>query len=129
MTKVILVAHGELGSSFLKSVTMIAGEQNPDEIAAVNFSPDDSRDDLQARIEEILVKFNPSENHVVICCDLKAGSPFNASYLLSKKYPLHIISGMNLPLLLEFILMKDSFEDLDSLNGLVDLSKDSISVM
>lgn len=129
MTKIILVAHGELGSSFLQSVTMIAGEQNPDEVVAINFSPDDSRDDLQARIEEALIKFNPTENHVVICCDLKAGTPFNASYLLSKKYPLHIISGINLPLLLEFILMKDSFEDLESLNGLIELSKDSLSVI
>lgn len=129
MTKVILVAHGDLASSFLRSLTMIAGDQNPDEIASVNFSADDSRDDLQARIEEILIKFNPKENHVVICCDLKAGSPFNASYLLSKKYPLHIVSGMNLPLLLEFILMKDSYADLESLNGLVDASKESISVL
>ena len=128
MTKVILVAHGDLGSSFLRSVTMIAGEQNPEEIAALNFSPDDSRDDLQAKIEEIIVRFNPNENHVVICCDLKAGTPFNASFLLSKKYPIHIVSGMNLPLLLEFILMKDAYADLDSLNGLVEASKESISV-
>lgn len=129
MTKLILVAHGDLGNSFLRSITMIVGDQNPDEVAAISFSPDDSLDALKARIEEQLIKFNPTENHIIICCDLKAGSPFNASYLLSKKYPLHIVSGTNLPLLLELVLSKDSLIDLESLNNVIETSKTTISVM
>lgn len=129
MTKLILVAHGDLGNSFLRSVTMIVGDQNPDEVAAINFSPDDSLDTLKARIEEQLIKFKPTENHIIICCDLKAGTPFNASYLLSKKYPLHIISGTNLPLLLELVLSKDSLTDLESLSNVIEMSKTTLSVM
>ncbi|KAF0224897.1 MAG: PTS system fructose subfamily IIA component [Erysipelotrichaceae bacterium] len=129
MTKLILVAHGDLGNSFLRSVTMIAGDQNPDEVAAISFSPDDSLDTLKSRIEEQLVKFNPKENHIIVCCDLKAGTPFNASYLLSKKYPLHIVSGTNLPLLLELVMSKDTLTDLESINDIIELAKTTISVM
>lgn len=129
MTKLILVAHGDLGNSFLRSVTMIVGDQNPDEVAAISFSPDDSLDTLKSRIEEQLVKFNPKENHIIVCCDLKAGTPFNASYLLSKKYPLHIVSGTNLPLLLELVMSKDTLSDLESINDIIELAKTTISVM
>ena len=129
MTKIILTAHGELSKAFLYSVEMIAGEQNPDEVAAVNFYPDDSLETLKGRLEEQIIKFNPEENHIIIFTDLKAGSPFNASFLLSKTYKLSVIYGMNLPMLLEILLMKDMYNTRDDLLPVMDLTKDSIGII
>ena len=129
MTKIILTAHGELSSAFLYSIGMIAGEVNPDEIAAVNFYPDDSLETLKGRIEEQIIKFKPEENHIIVFCDLKAGSPFNASYLLSKNHQISIVYGMNLPMLLEIILMKDEYSTREDLVPVLDLTKDSVGII
>lgn len=129
MTKIILTAHGELSSAFLYSVGMIAGKQDPEQVAAVNFYPDDSLDILKGRLEEQIVKFNPEENHVIIFCDLKSGSPFNASFLLSKKYKLTIVYGMNLPMLLEVLLMKDMYASKEDLAPVIDMCKDSVGML
>lgn len=129
MTKIILTAHGELSSAFLYSVGMIAGQQDPEQVAAVNFYPDDSLDTLKARIEEKIVEFNPEENHVIVFCDLKSGSPFNASFLLSKKYKITIVYGMNLPMLLEVLLMKDMYTSREELQPVIEMCKDSVGMM
>ena len=128
-TKVILVAHGRLGISFLDSLSLIMGPQDPEEIIGIEFSEDDSRDALQERIEEQVLKFNVEENHVVICCDMQGGTPFNASYLLSNKYPLSIICGTNLPMLLEFVVMKDNYETKEQLIELVEMTRASLKVI
>ncbi|MCF0111697.1 MAG: hypothetical protein HUJ58_07340 [Erysipelotrichaceae bacterium] len=129
MTKIILTAHGELSSAFLYSVGMIAGQQDPEQVAAVNFYPNDSLDVLKGRIEEQLIKFEPEKNHVIIFCDLKSGSPFNASFMLSQKYPVTIIYGMNLPSLLEILLMKDMYATKEDLIPVVATCKDSIGMV
>ncbi|MDD6467585.1 MAG: hypothetical protein PUF50_05345 [Erysipelotrichaceae bacterium] len=129
MTKIILTAHGELSSALLYSVGMIAGQQDPEQVAAVNFYPDDSLETLKARIEEKIVQFNPEENHVIIFCDLKSGSPFNASFLLSKKYKVTIVYGMNLPMLLEILLMKDMYTSREELQPVIEMCKDSVGMM
>ena len=128
MTKIILTAHGELSSALLYSVGMIAGQQDPEQVAAVNFYPNDSLDTLKDRLEEQIVKFNPEENHVIVFCDLKSGSPFNASVLLSKKYNLTIVHGMNLPMLLEIVLMKDMYKTKEDLIPVVEMCKETIGV-
>ena len=86
MTKIIMTAHGELSSALLYSVGMIAGQQDPEQVAAVNFYPNDSLDTLKDRLEEQIKKFDPENNHIIVFCDLKSGSPFNASVILSKTY-------------------------------------------
>ncbi len=128
-TKVILVGHGKLGTALLESMTMIAGPQDPNEVVAVEFYEDDSRETLQERITEEVVRLNSEDNHLVICCDMKGGTPFNASYLISKKYPLSIICGMNLPMLLEFVLMKDNYTTKESLVEMVEMTRESLQVV
>ena len=128
-TKVILVGHGTLGKAFVNSMCMIMGPQDPSEVVAVDFYEDDSREALQERIEEEVLKFDVENNHLVIFCDMQGGTPFNASYLLSRKYPISIICGMNLPILLEFILLKDSYETKEQLTDLVEMAKGSLVVI
>ena len=128
-TKIILVGHGRLGLAFLDSISMIVGPQDENEIVGVEFSEDDSRDTLQERIEEHVKRFEGENNHLVICCDMQGGTPFNASYLLSKKYPISIICGMNLPVLLEFVLMKDNYETKEQLVEIVEMARERLLVI
>jgi len=128
-TKIILVGHGTLGKALVNSVSMIMGPQDPSEVVGVDFSEDDSRDTLQEKVEEAIINFNLEDDHLVICCDMKGGTPFNACYLLSKKYPMNIICGMNLPMLLEFMVVKDTYQTKEQLIELVEMTKDSLIVI
>lgn len=93
--KILLTAHGTLASSMLTSIHMILGETE-DHIQAVDFNVNESLEALQQRIEAQL-----DSVHTYIFCDLKGGTPFNASYRLASKHSIHIICGMNLAMLLE----------------------------
>jgi len=128
-TKIILVGHGTLGRALVNSVSMIMGPQDENELVGVDFTEDDSRDTLQERVEEAIIKFNLENDHLVVCCDMKGGTPFNACYLLSKQYPMSIICGMNLPMLLEFIVMKDMYETKEQLIELVEMTRESLLVI
>ena len=127
-TKIILVGHGTIGTALLESLTMIMGPQNPDEVVAIEFYMDDSLDILKGNIEEQIVRIANEGDHLIVCCDMQGGSPFNASFLLSKKYPMTIICGMNLPMLLEFVVVKDMYETKEQVADLVDRSKDTLKV-
>lgn len=96
--KILLTAHGTLASSLLKSVHMILGETD-ERIQAVDFDANDSLQALQKRIEAQL-----DTAGTYIFCDLKGGTPFNASYRLASEHPIRIICGMNLAMLLECIM-------------------------
>ncbi len=128
-TKIIIVGHGTLALAFIDSIAMLAGAVDDTEVVGIEFSVDDSRDTLQEKIAAELIKFTGENNHVIICCDMLGGSPFNASYLLSQQYKFSIITGMNLPLLMELILTKDSYETKEQLIELAEMTKDSIKVI
>jgi len=128
-TKVLLVGHGTLGTALLASVELILGPQDANEVKAVEFYADDSLDTLKERLTEAIEEFNLTDDHLVICCDMQGGSPFNASYLLSKKYPMTLVCGMNLPMLLEFVIMKDNYETKEQLSELVDMVRESLKVI
>jgi len=128
-TKVILIGHGTLGTAILGSVNLILGPQDEKEVTAVEFYADDSLDALKERLTAAIDNLAPEDDHLVICCDMQGGTPFNASYLLSKKYPMSIICGMNLPMLLEFLIMKDNYETKEQLIELVEMTRESLKVI
>ena len=128
-TKVILVAHGNLAGAFIDSMEMIIGPRPENEVVGISFTLDDALETLKDRIEENIIAFDlKADEHLVVCCDMQGGSPFNASFLLSKQYPMSIICGMNLPLLLEFMLKKDEYTTKEEIQDLLEQTKEFIKV-
>ena len=111
MRKLIIVSHGELAASFLSSLRMIAGGIKDNEYAALGFQPNESLDNFTLRLEKAVKEFDPANNEIWILSDIESGTPYNAAYLLSKKYPLKIIYGFNLSLLLELSFRKDTLTE------------------
>ncbi len=85
-----------------------------------------------------LVKDITSEDQIVLLADILSGSPFtNALNVLSEKELLPntlVIAGMNMPLAITSVLMKDNFDDVHDLkdtllsegrNGIVDFNTDA----
>lgn len=96
--KILITAHGHLASSMKNSVSMILGPLD-DRVIAIDFETCDSAATLSARMEAQL-----DETMNIIFCDLKGGTPFNTAFLLAKKFPVKIICGMNLGMMLECLI-------------------------
>ena len=66
-----------------------------------------------------LVKDITAEDEIILLADILSGSPFtNALNVLSEKDLLSnslVIAGMNMPLAITAVLMKDNFDDKDAL--------------
>lgn len=115
MKYVILVSHGEFASGLKNALGMLAGKR-ADLLAAGlqdGRSADDFAQDFEALIEPI-----GDGDEVLLLGDLIGGSPLTtACNVLCEKglaANTRVIGGMNLPLALTALLMKDSI-DLDTL--------------
>lgn len=123
MAKIFLVSHGEMSLEVLKSAEMIIGHQ--EDIKAIPFYSHESREQLMSKIEKEL--YNQKNEHYLIMVDLRGGTPFNASILLSKKYNITVVTGLNLPSLLEAITMVETIKSLEELADIiVQVGKNSI---
>lgn len=96
------MSHGHFASGILNSLEMIIGKQ--DNIDVIQITDDSS---LEGTVEQIenLYKKNNFEDTVIIC-DILGGTPSNASLrFLSNKDNILLITGMNLPMLLELFML------------------------
>lgn len=105
MIGMILCGHGNFASGMYSAIKLIAGEQ--EDFATVDFSAGMSSEELK---EQLLVQIAKTENGngVVIFTDIPGGTPFNQAVLLStENESVKIVSGTNLPLLLESSFKRD----------------------
>lgn len=106
--KIILAAHGKLATEFHNTLEMIVGDVK--HFHPVNFYSEDGPDQLRARIEEV-VKLNSGTEYLIFV-DLYGGSPFNVSAgLAALDDNISVITGMNLPMLLELAFLTDDSKD------------------
>lgn len=98
----ILVSHGDLAKSMLGSAQMIVGEQ--ENVSAFGLYPTDDIGGLKDKIEEEIQKIG--DQQIICFTDLFSGSPFNAVVGLMGQYSVRHITGMNLPLVLEALMLR-----------------------
>ena len=114
MSRILITGHGNFASGISTSLELITGID--DSISIVDFKANDSIEDLEIKLLEGI---NKDENDLIILCDLLGGSPFKTSCLLKEKFKkrnIEIIGGINLAMLLQAYLLKDtiSLNDLKS---------------
>lgn len=109
---VILLSHGNYGKGILDSHNMIVGENKKIHSLSLMDSVVQFKKDLNKLVTRLL-----EEGDVLALCDLRGGTPFNQ--ILEKKFQtpesIHIISGMNLPMLIEISLHLEQRTELKSL--------------
>ncbi|MFT8916988.1 MAG: PTS sugar transporter subunit IIA [Oenococcus sp.] len=98
--KLILVSHGPLSQALLQSAEMIVGKVAG--VTALSLQPGMSPDTLQAQIEAVIKK-DATDSDIVVALDLLGGTPANVTSKLLAVYPqLNVVTGMNLPMFIEF---------------------------
>lgn len=117
MIEIIIASHGNFASEILKSAELIAGEQENVQTFGLHLgdSVDKLRDDLARAIEAAQKK-----GEVLVLTDMFSGSPFNAAVSLMQHYSFYHITGINLPVLLEILMSRET-------SGAAELCEDVLS--
>lgn len=110
--KLLLVSHGALATGLLGSFEMIAGKN--DSISAISLT-DEGIGSFSTQLKQYLEERKNEE--VLILCDIKGGTPFNEAYraFLADPKQIRVISGMNLPMLIEIGVMLQADSELEQL--------------
>jgi len=106
---ILVITHGEFGIELVKSAEMIMGPQ--ENVSALALRPGNSVDDLRAEANEIVAKNAENGLETVVLVDLLGGSPSNVALSLLGKHDLHILTGVNMPMLIEMLTFYKTEED------------------
>lgn len=121
---IIVSTHGQTSEEMINSAEMIVGKQT--NIGSVPFNFGDNIEDLEDKINSLLKSFHNSDG-VLILVDLKGGSPYNVSSQIALKNPrVELVSGVNLPSLIEAIISRDSLNLEELAESVVAIGKDGI---
>lgn len=102
MVGIVLVSHGSMAEGMLDAARMIVGDQEG--IMAINL---EEMDDVEGLIEKITAAVEQIDtgDGVIVLVDVFGASPFNASARLTMtRGNMEVITGMNLPMLLELAI-------------------------
>ena len=118
MIGIIIVAHGNLALELKSTMEHILGVQKNLEIIRIN--PDDNLDERKNDIKGSIKKID-NNNGVIILTDMFGGTPSNLAISFLKTEKTEVISGVNLPMLVKLIELRNS----DDLNMVAQEAKDS----
>lgn len=107
MKYVVLVSHGKFANGLNDALSMLAG--NREDILSVGLENGKSVDEFVALFTE-KVKDISNDDEVILLGDIIGGSPLTnaTNVLVNKGIKTVILGGMNLPLALTTVLMKDT---------------------
>ena len=108
MTGIIVTGHGNIATGIGSAVKLVFGQA--EKFYTVDFTEDITPELLE---EKILDKVNEtgSENGDLIFSDIAGGTPFKTASIISlKRKNIKVISGMNLPMILEIICEREGME-------------------
>ncbi len=110
MFDLLLLSHGSLSVELLKTAEMIVGSQGPG-VKALAVPPECGMDELSEAIRKFVADSSP-RGGTLILCDILSGSPFLAGTRvfgeLGGTVPVEIVTGANLPMLIEVLNCRES---------------------
>ena len=127
MISVIIGTHGMFSEEILKSAEMIFGAQ--ENVGIVTFKPGEGIEDLVEKYNKLISELDCTDG-VLFMVDLFGGSPFNAASIIAMKHDnMEIVTGVNLPMILETLGSRD-FSNLSELLAIAENSgKEAIRVL
>jgi mannose/fructose/sorbose-specific phosphotransferase system IIA component len=101
MIGIIVAGHGASARHLIEAAEMIAGSQ--ENLQSVGLLPDQGLEDVTRDLHQACQILLQTTTGVLALVDLQGGTPANAACLLVTTYPIAIVSGVNLPMLLEVL--------------------------
>lgn len=105
---IVIGTHGKFGEELVKSAEMIAGKM--DNVECCSLLSEYSFEEYMHKVDETL---NKKEGFTLVLVDLYGGTPCNVFTVLSKKYHYHVLTGLNLPLLIDLYLKLTNLDEVN----------------
>jgi PTS system mannose-specific IIA component len=118
MFGVVVITHGNLSEQLVATASMIMGES--ENVTAITFTSRDSLEELKAKATEVIDRYD--EAGCLILTDLMGGSANNISMELMRGKNVEVVTGVNLPMLLEAVGYREFADSLKELASRVQAS-------
>jgi len=104
MIGIVIVTHSQLGEALIGAAEFIIGSR-PDSIESVSIDLSENAEKLRSKIERGIKKVMGQEG-VIILTDMFGGTPSNLSYSFLEEGRIEVLSGVNLPILIQAVNMR-----------------------
>lgn len=104
MIAMLIVTHGKLGAEMLKAAEMIKGEIK--NCSSLSVDQTSGVEEITKEILSDIKKLDRGQG-VLIFTDLFGGTPSNISLSYLKEGKVEVITGVNLPMILKFLELRD----------------------
>ncbi|HDR1009242.1 TPA: PTS mannose transporter subunit IIAB [Pasteurella multocida] len=102
----MIATHGVAAEQLLKTTEMLIGEQ--DNVATIDFVPGENAETIMTKYQEKLSTTLSHCDEVLFLVDTWGGSPFNAANRVADGKPnMDIVTGVNVPMLVETFMARD----------------------
>ena len=126
MIGIVIVTHSQLGDALVEAATFILGAK-PEATLTLSIDLNESAEVLRKKIADGIKQVNQNQG-VIILTDMFGGTPSNLSYSFLEEGPIEVISGVNLPILIQAANIRSKM-DLNTLAvKLEEFGKKSISL-
>lgn len=122
MTGIIVATHSNMADGIKDAVEMILEEQKA--FFSVGYYVGESLEDLYKKIENTILE-NPHENWIVFT-DMFGDTPSNVASIICTKYDAFIITGVNLGMVIESLVLRDSLKADCLIDSLLEAGKSGI---
>lgn len=124
MAHILLVAHGNLADALLESSKLIVGEASTKDVDCLNMIEGKDMDQFVLEAKEIL-DADPDGEYLILA-DVFGASPCNSCLSVFRHANYRLITGVNLPILLDLFTNNNNKDLSDLWNSLIDSGKESI---
>ena len=123
MIGIVIAGHGSWPKAMVESLDLITGDQPI--IKTVEVTNVESAESIKNKLNASLEELNECEGNVILL-DLFGGSPSHAVVALENKNNVLAITGANLPILLELVMIRTNtqFDELSDI--LLEIGKKGI---
>jgi PTS system mannose-specific IIA component len=127
MIGIVIVTHSQLGDALIGATEFIIGNR-PEAMESVSIDLSQNADKLRTKIAQGIKKVEGKEG-ILILTDMFGGTPSNLSYSFLEEGHIEVLSGVNLPVLIQAANLRGKNMKLDELAANLEVfGKKSISL-
>jgi PTS system mannose-specific IIA component len=127
MIGIVIVTHGQLGDALIEAAEFILGNR-PEAIESISIDLNENAEKLRDKIARGIKKVQDQEG-ILILTDMFGGTPSNLSYSFLEEGHIEVLSGVNLPVLIQAASLRGKEMNLEELAAKLEIfGKKSISL-
>ena len=126
MIGILVVTHNQLGDALIESAGFIIGGR-PKALESISIDLNQNAESLRKKIADTIKKVDQKDG-ILILTDMFGGTPSNLSYSFLEEGRIEVLSGVNLPILIQAVNNRDKMNLADLGTNLEKFGKKSISL-